>query len=130
MCPAFAGMGRRASGGLPTTPPPKSLSNGTDTCRSAPDVAPNVVPARCRSSFGSWTPLEVQMTPVLCCTAGGPVVQHVTDCLAGLERLVSVKPATVAASAQIMTAHIMVRSAFRFNGLMLSLSGMAAQVTR
>jgi hypothetical protein len=56
-------------------------------------------------------------------------VQHVTDCLAGLARPVSAKPATAAASAQIIIAHMMVRSAFLLNGLMLSLSAMAAQVT-
>ena len=129
MCRTISGMGPRALGRLPTTPPLKSLRNGTEIWRSAPDVAPNVVPARCHWSFGSWTPLEIQVTPVLCCTVGRAAVQHVTDCLAGLARPVSAKPATAAASAQIIIAHMMVRSAFLLNGLMLSLSAMAAQVT-
>jgi len=65
----------------------------------------------------------------LCCAVGRAVVQHVSDCLAGLARPARVQPATAAASAQIVITHVTVSSAFLFDGLMLSLSGMAAQVT-
>lgn len=70
------------------------------------------------------------MTLVLCGTVGRAVVQHVSDCLAGLARPARVQPATAAASAQIVITHVTACSAFLFDGLMLSLSGMAAQVTR
>lgn len=51
------------------------------------------------------------------------------ECVAGLARPASIEPATAAVSAQIMIAHMMVSSAFLFNGLMLFLSGMAARKT-
>jgi hypothetical protein len=115
--------------GLPTTPPPTSFRNGTEVWRSAAD--PNVVSARCGRGFGSWASRVIQLTPVLSCTAGRALLQHVPACPAGLARPVSVAIATAPASAQIMTVHEMASRAFLFNGLMLcSSQGMTAQATR
>lgn len=129
MCRAFPVTGPWALGRLPMTPPPRNLRNGTEIWRSAPDVAPDVVLARAGRSFGARTPAEIQMTPDLSCTVERAVMQHATECLAGLARPVSVAPATAAADAQIVIAH-MVSSAFLFNDLMLSLSGQPTASSR
>jgi hypothetical protein len=68
-------------------------------------------------------PGEVQGAPVLF----GTVEQHVPECGAGLALPIITNPATAAPEAQIMIAPVVVSSAFLFNGLMLSFSGMATR---